>query len=249
MPGAVACFLFTSLLIAETPDSKSKNRAALVNEQVKLRSGSSAAPDATKEDDSRKSMAIAARTATILPGQIVEFGAELPGVKKLIESALALTARDLTYTYNSADPANGGMDCSGFTSYVLGLNGFVDVPRDSSGQYVWVRKAGTFRAVLSQNPDTFELNELRPGDLLFWTGTYVTGHDPPVTHVMIYLGREKGTRIRIMAGSSDGRSYHGKSMWGVSVFDFQQKGALRMSGSNPASSVFAGYAQPPGLRD
>src|SRR5207249_9139580 len=58
-------------------------------------------------------------------------------------------------------------------------NGFIDVPRDSSQQYVWVRKAGNFHAVLSRHEDSFELDALKPGDLLFWTGTYKIERDPP----------------------------------------------------------------------
>ena len=135
--------------------------------------------------------------------------------------ALALTTRNLDYKYGSADPANGGMDCSGFVFYVLTQNGVRDVPRDSSQQYVWLRKAGTFKAVNSRHEDTFELDELVPGDLLFWTGTYSIERDPPITHAMIYLGRKKGTNQRIMVGASDGRTYEGESRYGVSVFDFK----------------------------
>ncbi len=113
------------------------------------------------------------------------------------------------------------MDCSGFIYYVLQQNGFPDVPRDSSQQYVWVRKAGNFDAVLSRKEDSFELDNLKPGDLLFWSGTYNIDRDPPITHTMIYLGREKRTNKRVMIGSSDGRTYDGKQRWGVSVFDFK----------------------------
>src|SRR5207248_34687 len=103
----------------------------------------------------------------------------------------------------------------------LNQNGIPDVPRQSSEQYVWLRKASAFRTVLSRREDTFELNELQPGDLLFWTGTYKVERDPPVTHTMIYLGREKGTKARVMVGSSEGRTYHGIPRNGVSVFNFK----------------------------
>lgn len=36
---------------------------------------------------------------------------------------------------------------------------------------------------------------------------------------MIYLGKNKKGE-RLMFGSSNGRTYQGKKMWGVSVFDF-----------------------------
>lgn len=128
-----------------------------------------ASPLPKRDEGSRKGSA--APNATILPSELIEHNGELPRVRKLIESALVLTTQDLTYTYGSDDPANGGMDCSGFISYVLKKNGFCNVPRDASSQYIWLRKSDAFRAVLSQNSDTFELDDLRPGDLLFWTGT------------------------------------------------------------------------------
>src|SRR5215467_414977 len=84
-------------------------------------------------------------------------------VRKIIDAGLALTKQNLGYTYGSADPKNRGMDCSGFIYYVLQQNGFPDVPRDSSQQYVWVRKAGNFNAVLSRKEDSFEFDALKPG--------------------------------------------------------------------------------------
>ena len=91
-------------------------------------------------------------------------------MKKLISTALDLTKKNLTYTYGSDDPANGGMDCSGTISFLLKQQGFTDVPRQASEQYEWVRQKSHFYAVLSKKQDNVELREMRPGDLLFWTG-------------------------------------------------------------------------------
>ncbi len=184
--------------------------------------------------------------ATISPDEIKNYQDIPPAIRKLLETGLALTNRDLKYTYGSADPEIGGMDCSGFIYYVLRENGVKEVPRDSSGQYVWVRKAGNFRAVLSRDLDSFELDELKAGDLLFWTGTYDVEKDPPVTHTMIYLGKSKETGKPVMLGASDGRSFEGKRMFGVSVFDFKASGAkdATNSGHHPR---FIGYARIPGL--
>jgi cell wall-associated NlpC family hydrolase len=169
-------------------------------------------------------------------------------VQKLLGDALDLTRRNLAYAYGSADPANGGMDCSGFIYYVLRANGVPDVPRDASEQYVWVRKAGNFRAVLSRGLDSFEFDELKPGDLLFWTGTYDVERDPPVTHTMIYVGKEKKSEKPIMVGASDGRTYEGKQRFGVSVFDFKTARSkdATTSGNQPR---FVGYGKIPGLSD
>ncbi len=184
--------------------------------------------------------------ATVSPSEIEDYDKNPAPVSKLLDDALELTKRNLGYTYGSADPERGGMDCSGFIYYVLRENGVEDVPRDASEQYVWVRKAGNFRAVLSRNIDSFELDELKPGDLLFWAGTYNIERDPPVTHTMIYLGKEKKTGKPIMVGASDGRTYEGEKQFGVSVFDF--KTAPASTGSlSERRPQFVGYGKIPGL--
>lgn len=140
------------------------------------------------------------------------------------------------------------MDCSGFVYFVLKQNGVEGVPRDSSEQYVWLRRAGKFEPVVSQKEDSFEFDNLKPGDLLFWTGTYSIQRDPPITHAMIYLGREKKTGMRVMVGASDGRTYQSQQRFGVSVFDFKMprtdKGEVEDGKTHPR---FVGYAHIPGL--
>ena len=189
-----------------------------------------------------------APNVTLSPDEIAGYDSYPPKVRQILDAGLALTKENLGYTYGSADPANGGMDCSGFLYYLLTENGFKDVPRDSSQQYVWVRKAGNFNSVLSRHEDSFEFDALEPGDLLFWSGTYNIDRDPPITHTMIYLGREKRTKKRVMIGSSDGRTYDGKQYFGVSVFDFKMPPPPN-SGDAKISPVFVGYGRIPGLNE
>ena len=189
-----------------------------------------------------------APNVTLTPDEISGYDNYSPNVRQIIDAGLQLTKQNLGYNYGSADPANGGMDCSGFIYYLLNQNGFKDVPRDSSQQYVWVRKAGNFNAVLSRHEDTFELDDLKAGDLLFWSGTYNIDRDPPITHTMIYLGREKRTKKRVMVGSSDGRTYDGKQRFGVSVFDFKMPPPPN-SGDAKISPAFVGYGRIPGLNE
>jgi cell wall-associated NlpC family hydrolase len=189
-----------------------------------------------------------APNVTLSPDEIVGYESFPAKVRQILDAGLGLTKQNLGYQYGSADPANGGMDCSGFIYYLLTENGFKDVPRDSSQQYVWVRKAGDFNAVLSRHEDTFELDALKPGDLLFWSGTYNIDRDPPITHTMIYLGRERGTNKRVMIGSSDGRTYDGKQRFGVSVFDFKMPPPPN-SGDAKISPVFIGYGRIPGISE
>lgn len=186
-------------------------------------------------------------TSSITPGELREFNAQPERIQKLIRRALELTERGLTYSYGSADPSKGGMDCSGTIYFLLREQGLTDVPRQANEQYVWVRKKRFF-AVLSRRDDTFELAELQPGDLMFWTGTYGVDRDPPVTHTMLYLGTLKNGK-RVMFGASNGRTYNGAKQNGVSVFDFKVPSARQRTEAAPDNAPdFSGYGPIPGVR-
>jgi cell wall-associated NlpC family hydrolase len=183
-----------------------------------------------------------APNATIASSELRDFDKQPKKVRQLIETLLELTAMDLGYQYGSADPKAGGMDCSGTMYYALRKQGFSEVPRMANLQYRWIWEKGRFHAVVSENPKTFELSRMQPGDMLFWSGTYNVDRDPPVTHSMIFLGWLKEDGRAVMAGASDGRSYQGKARNGVSLFDFR----LPKKGGK---SRFVGYGRLPGVRD
>jgi peptidoglycan DL-endopeptidase CwlO len=231
-----------------TPKSKSQRKKKGITPTPEPEESPSAAPSetpvpTTSEPAQPKQ---GAPNVSLSPDEIEGYQNYPVKVRELLDAGLALAKQNLCYTYGSADPKNGGMDCSGFIYYVLQQNGVADVPRDSSQQYVWVRKSGHFNPVLSRKEDSFELDDLKPGDLLFWRGTYNIDRDPPITHTMIYVGREKRTHKRVMLGSSDGRTYDGKQRWGVSVFDFKIPPPPQ-SGDAKISPVFVGYGRIPGL--
>lgn len=169
-----------------------------------------------------------------------------PARQRLVKLALEEAARlKLSkYVYGSEDPERGGFDCSGSVFYLLKKLG-IDPARSPAAQFEWLRKAGTLHevpaGVASLEHEAFA--ELKPGDLLFWSGTYtpVDGRKNKVTHVQIYLGREKDGGP-VMIGSSDGRSYRGKARCGFGVYDFK----LPRKGSK---ARFVGYGSPPGLRE
>jgi cell wall-associated NlpC family hydrolase len=187
--------------------------------------------------------------ASLQPQALQEFSDQPRQVQQLIGNALALTQQQLSYRYGSADPSSGGMDCSGFIYYVLKNAGYDAVPRDSSEQYAWARKNGEFHAVLSRSIKTFELDDLKPGDLMFWSGTYKTEREIPITHVMIYLGKEKKSGKPVMVGASEGRSYDGVRRFGVSVFDFKMPSGRANHNDPDLVAKFEGYASIPGLRE
>ena len=133
---------------------------------------------------------------------------------------LELSQEKLTYLYGSADPKNKGMDCSGTIYYLLKSANVTNVPRSAEEMFLWAEKKGNLQQVSEKNVDSPSFSHLKPGDLLFWSGTYAIHRNPPITHVMIYLGKNSADQP-LMFGSSDGRTYQGKKMWGVSVFDFK----------------------------
>jgi hypothetical protein len=178
--------------------------------------------------------------AGLQPSEIEGFENYPPKVRKLLEDALALTRQNLGYQFGSADPAQKGMDCSGTIFFLLKKSGVKEVPRSSEAIYQWVLKEGTLQPVNADSLESRSFAALRPGDLLFWTGTYAAGGKNIVTHTMIYLGRARSDGLRLMVGASDGRTYRGKKCFGVSVFDFR----LPKAGSK---SRFVGYARIPGL--
>ena len=234
-----------------TEKSDSSDNASATSKPSPEPSAAGSTPATAEEGDfaSKNNPENAAPMATIKPEALREFAAQPPQVQKLIGDALALTERNLGYKYGSADPAAGGMDCSGFIFYVLNNAGYKDVPRDSSGQYVWVRKNSGFHAVLSRSGESFELDDLKPGDLMFWSGTYKIDRDIPITHVMIYLGKEKSTGKTVMVGATDGRTYDGVRRFGVSIFDFKMPSGQANKDDPALRSRFEGYATIPGLRE
>ncbi len=231
---------------ASTPAPKADAKPSSADEVAPSKSG----------DPATKTAPPTAAVSTIDPAQVEGFDANPEPIRKLLNTALDLTKRNLTYTYGSSDPASGGMDCSGTMYYLLKQAGFTDVPRQANEQYDWVRSKSHFYAVLSKKQDNFELREMRPGDLLFWTGTYRVDRDPPVTHTMIYLGKRKSDGHRLMIGASDGRPYDGQRRNGVSVFDFKMPAAKNgdaadatTTGAPDNAPDFSGYGPIPGMTD
>ncbi len=96
------------------------------------------------------------------------------------------------------------MDCSNTARWLYASTLGKSLPRTASGQYETLRAQ---RRLWSAS----RLRDLKPGDLLFWENTYKPSRQPPITHVMIFLGRDASGRM-LMAGSQGSR--------GVDVYTF-----------------------------
>lgn len=197
--------------------------------------------DKIKEGPSTDGPPVAA-VSSIEEQDIQGFEHYAPQIQELIRKCLGLTKQNLTYTFGSADPKNGGMDCSGTIYFVLHDFGFKGVPRQSNEMADWVEdKTLLYRVHGADSLSHGEFTSLQPGNLLFWSGTYDAGpRKTPVTHVMLYLGKLKSNGKHIVFGASDGRAYQGKRRSGVSVFDFSLP-------KSTSTAKFYGYGMIPGV--
>lgn len=178
-------------------------------------------------------------------GELKDFTTLAEPRKKLIEAALfaAKQVTGMPYRFGGNGVQDGGFDCSGAMYHVMrevGLN----PPRTSSAQYLWVKKDSILHLVSSDAKDLTHssFDKLRPGDLVFWSGTYVPSDVrlSKITHVGMFLGYEKKDGHAVMINASDGRSYRGKKQSGFGVNDFR----LPRAGG---TSVMVGYGTPPKL--
>lgn len=191
----------------------------------------------TANDAPRKAAAV----STLRSSELDQFDACPKPIQAMIETALSLTRLNLTYLYGSSDPNRHGMDCSGAIYHVLQQQGFKEAPRQSDELCLWFKDSNTLhRTPTGTSIDHDEFKALKPGDLVFWTGTTATERKLPITHVMLYLGRLKANRHPLIFGASDGRRYAGQSRCGVSVFDLEFP--------NPGGkSAIYGYGSLPGM--
>ena len=86
------------------------------------------------------------------------------------------------------------MDCSNTIRYLYQRVVSLDLGRTASDQYHYLRLRN--RAWQAPREARGQVNEaslfqhLQVGDLLFWENTYRPERYPPITHVMVYLGRD-----------------------------------------------------------
>lgn len=128
------------------------------------------------------------------------------------------------------------MDCSNAARWMVREVLGRELPRTASSQYTVLRQEGKFRRM---RPDDSRLAKvLRPGDLLFWEHTYKPTRKPPVTHVMVYLGKDAAGQM-MMVGAQGSR--------GVGIYRFLPKqvlGSYRWFLWFRRDGRFIGFARP-----
>lgn len=139
----------------------------------------------------------------------------------LMSEAQSLQAQGIRYSGSWVPPGEGSawrMDCSNAARYLVRRTRGVELPRTASEQYNYVRRHGRLKRVgglFGGVPESgWWAKRLRPGDLLFWEHTYKPQRKPPVTHVMVYLGRGQSGEL-LMAGAQNSR--------GVGIYKLQPR--------------------------
>jgi len=121
------------------------------------------------------------------------------------------------------------MDCSNTTRYLYEVTAGIRLPRTASDQYYYLHlqdKAWDVPMTASGFADTsFLRGNLKPGDLLFWENTYRPERQPPITHVMIYLGTDARGRW-LMAGSQGSKGFYNRRHSGPDVYVFDPTRAV-----------------------
>jgi cell wall-associated NlpC family hydrolase len=117
------------------------------------------------------------------------------------------------------------MDCSNTARYLYKVTTGIELPRTASDQYYYLHlqgKAWDVPQLANGLPDTVYLREnLKPGDLLFWENTYRPEREPPITHVMVFLGTNAQGQW-IMAGSQTSRGgEHNRPNGGPDIYVFR----------------------------
>lgn len=150
--------------------------------------------------------------------------------QKLIETCRWLSKQDLAYGQSWQPPGHPHvitMDCSNTIRFIVWKVFGLNLPRTASSQYVQLKRKEKVKPVPLQADGRVDserlLAEMRSGDLLFWEWTYNVPRDPPISHVMIYLGRKKNGQAMI-AGSS--QRLDGERGGGVDVYAFDPNAAV-----------------------
>jgi cell wall-associated NlpC family hydrolase len=146
---------------------------------------------------------------------------------RFMQEAKQLSDVGLEYDEDWRPPGEShawAMDCSNTSRYLYKVTTGLELPRTASDQYYYLHlqnKAWDVPQGSDGYADTSYLREnLKPGDLLFWENTYRPERQPPITHVMVYLGTDdKGQWLMAGSQSSHG-GFHNRRGGGPDIYVF-----------------------------
>ena len=171
----------------------------------------------------------------------------------LVDKVRDLSQHRIAYSENWVPPQSQSawmMDCSNTCRYIYWNVFGIKLPRVASDQYYELKQAGkiTYAPRFQDGKVDREalLSQLRSGDLLFWEWTYDIDRRPPITHVMIYLGRTADGVPKMVGSATRARGELTKS-GGVDVYEFDPNanygGVKNFWGDYVRKAQFVGFGR------
>lgn len=143
------------------------------------------------------------------------------------------------------------MDCSNTARYTYQEIYQKQIPRTSLDQYLFAKRQSLFYPIVWEKEKDLTrkilLKKLQPGDLLFWKNTTNVHTNPPISHVMIYLGRDNSDKMFMFGASTSARSQDSQKSGGIGIYPFDpysKIGCVKDSlGVCSVYSEFVGWAR------
>ncbi|MCC6355394.1 MAG: LysM peptidoglycan-binding domain-containing protein [Verrucomicrobiae bacterium] len=175
----------------------------------------------------------------------------------LVRETDSLTERRIRYAQRWRPPGERQpwvMDCSNTSRYLYRRVAGIDIGRTASDQYYLLsQKRLAWRIPEDIEGDAltaYLAHRLRPGDLLFWENTYKPKRNPPVTHVMVYLGRNRAGDFLMAGSQSAGTGRDSRVSGGPDIYAFDPGapagGYSTWLGLGRVKGRFVGYGRPLG---
>ncbi len=170
--------------------------------------------------------------------------------QSLVRTSQDIARRGLRYSARWNPPGEARpwiMDCSNTARWVYKSALGKELPRTASDQYVALLEQGRITPAPRQRDGSVDLERLfgmlRSGDLLFWEWTYNTKRSPPITHVMIYLGRTANGVHKMFGANSRSQGELSGTRGGPDVYIFDPRkpmGGVR----GPQDGRFVAFGRP-----
>jgi hypothetical protein len=188
-----------------------------------------------------------------ISGEIQSQELTKPQKKDFIRFARNIGSQTIGYAESWVPPGEKKawiMDCSNTVRYIYQENFAFQLPRTAYDQYNFSKKRNSFREAPIRVDGKIDSDALRKdlhtGDILFWENTYTVPHNPPISHVMVYLGKNKSNRMKMFGAGTFGKGEQTLS-GGLDVYIFdpnQNIGCAKNDrGECTQQSRFLGYAR------
>lgn len=176
--------------------------------------------------------------------------------KTLIRTTRWLAQFGVKYAQKWTPPAENTalvFDCSGSAKFIYEKALGKKLPRSSYAQYLEMKEKNLYFEINPNEKGVFDFEQLKKnlkiGDLLFWINTHSDiepDRNPPVSHVMIYLGYTKDGKMKMGGGATFGKGEVAlKGGPDIYYFDPNAKiGCVKKNGVCVKNSQFIGYGRP-----